>query len=195
MDRPLIVGAGPVGVGAAMFLARAGRPARVVEWKSEPSTQSRALAVNPRTLTLLESTGVTAKMLERGKPIGGMQFHRAGKVVVRLSLADLHPKYPFMLALSQATTERLLSDALVEAGGAVERGIEMTECRNVGNRVEAVLQPAGGSDKQTVVVPWLLAADDGGQVVLRLCAAVCVSAACEDAVPEGHKANSLGARS
>jgi 2-polyprenyl-6-methoxyphenol hydroxylase-like FAD-dependent oxidoreductase len=164
MDRPLIVGAGPVGVGAAMFLSQAGRQARVIEIKTEPATQSRALAVNPRTLTLLESTGVTEKMLELGKQIRGMQFHRAGKVVAQVSLADLHPKYPFLLALSQATTEKLLYEAFVEAGGTVERGIEMTECRNVGNRVEAVLQRAGGGDQQTVDVPWLLAADGAHSV-------------------------------
>ena len=57
-DRPLIVGAGPVGLGAALFLARQGRVARVVEMRDEPSQQSRALAVNPRTLDILEPTGL-----------------------------------------------------------------------------------------------------------------------------------------
>lgn len=164
MDRPLIVGAGPVGVGAAMFLTQAGRPARVVEQRSEPQLESRALAVNPRTLTILESTGVTEKMLEMGRPVFGMQMHRAGKIVVRISLEDLHPKYPFLLALSQASTERLLYEALVAAGGAVERNIELTACRNVGSRVEAVLQRSGGGDEQTVDVPWLLAADGAHSV-------------------------------
>jgi 2-polyprenyl-6-methoxyphenol hydroxylase-like FAD-dependent oxidoreductase len=164
MNRPLIVGAGPVGVGAAMFLAQAGRSVRIIEQRSEPQLQSRALAVNPRTLTILESTGVTEKMLEMGRPVFGMQMHRAGKVVVRISLDDLDPKYPFLLALSQASTERLLREALVAAGGTIERNIEMKECRNVGNHVEAVLQPAGGSAEETVDVPWLLAADGAHSV-------------------------------
>jgi 2-polyprenyl-6-methoxyphenol hydroxylase-like FAD-dependent oxidoreductase len=159
MNQPLIVGAGPVGLGAAMFLARQGCVPRVIEMRSEPATQSKALAVNPRTLTVLESSGITAKMLEMGKKIRGMQFHRGERDIVRVSLEDIHPKYPFMLALSQATTERLLHEELTAAGGTVERGIEMAECRNVGERVEAVLQPAGGGDRETVDVPWLLAAD------------------------------------
>ena len=128
--------------------------------------------MNPRTLTILESTGVTAKMLSMGKPIRGMQMHRDGRVVIHLALDGIHPKYPYMLALSQATTERLLHDALVEAGGTVERGIELTECRNVGDHnigdhVEAVLERAGGGEPQKVEAPWLLAADGAHSAARR----------------------------
>jgi 2-polyprenyl-6-methoxyphenol hydroxylase-like FAD-dependent oxidoreductase len=166
MDKPLIVGAGPVGLGAGLFLARQGIESRIVEMRPEQSTQSRALAVNPRTLSILEPTGVTAKMLEMGLPIIGMQFHRQGKIVAQMPLNDVHPKFPFMLALSQATTERLLEKSLNELGGAVERNIEMTACRNVGERVEIDLQQAGGGNARTVDAPWLLAAD-GARSVAR----------------------------
>jgi 2-polyprenyl-6-methoxyphenol hydroxylase-like FAD-dependent oxidoreductase len=167
MDQPIIVGAGPVGLGAALFLARQGRPTRVVEMRSEPAMQSKALAVNPRTLSILEPTGITEKMLAMGIKIRGMQFHRGERVIVQLSLEDIPAKYPFMLALSQATTERLLYEALLEAGGTVERGVEMTDCRNVGDRAEAVLQRAGGGKRETVEAPWLLAADGAHSVARR----------------------------
>src|SRR6516162_4128191 len=41
--QSVIVGAGPVGLGAALFLARQGQVARVVEMRDEPSQHSRAL--------------------------------------------------------------------------------------------------------------------------------------------------------
>jgi 2-polyprenyl-6-methoxyphenol hydroxylase-like FAD-dependent oxidoreductase len=167
MNDPLIVGAGPVGLGAALFLARHGRQTRVVEMRSEPAMQSKALAVNPRTLSILEPTGITDKMLAMGIKIRGMQFHRGEQVIVQLSLDDVDSTYPFMLALSQATTERLLYEALLEAGGKVERSVEMTDCRNVGDRAEAVLQRAGGGKQETVEVPWLLAADGAHSVARR----------------------------
>ena len=157
MNQPLIIGAGPVGLGAAMFLARQGCLPRVIEKRDAPATLSKALAVNPRTLTILEPTGLTATMLEMGHKIRGMQFHRGEQVIVRLTLDDIHPKYPFMLALSQASTERLLFDAFTAAGGHVERNVELTACRNVGDHVEAELQSATG--RETVAAPWLLAAD------------------------------------
>jgi 2-polyprenyl-6-methoxyphenol hydroxylase-like FAD-dependent oxidoreductase len=158
-DQPVIVGAGPVGLGAALFLARQGRVARVVELRDEPSHQSRALAVNPRTLDILEPTGVTSRMLELGSRIHGVCFYRRGRLSAGLSFASMHPRYPFMLALSQATSERLLAEALESAGGEVERGLKMIECRNVPGGVEVVLEPTAGGRPEIAQCPWLLAAD------------------------------------
>jgi 2-polyprenyl-6-methoxyphenol hydroxylase-like FAD-dependent oxidoreductase len=158
-DRPIIIGAGPVGLGAALFLARQGCSTRIVERREEPAPQSKALAVNPRTLSILEPTGVTRRMLELGLPIHGAQFHRSGRVAATLSFSGIHPKYPFMLALSQAITERLLAQALEAAGGAIERGVQMVKCRNVANGVEVVLEAASGGHREVARAPWLLAAD------------------------------------
>lgn len=157
-DRPIIAGAGPVGLGAALFLARQGCTTRLVEIRDEPARQSRALAVNPRTLTLLQPSGVTDQMLELGSPIRGVQFHRSGRVAAALSFAGVHPKYPFMLGLSQATTERLLARALEATGGMVERGVRIAACRNAVDGVEVVLE-AGGGLREVSKGPWLLAAD------------------------------------
>jgi len=115
--RPSIVGAGPVGLGAALFLARNGRAPRIVEMRDKPSQQSTALAINPRTLCILEPTGLTRRMLELGLPIHGVHFYRRSQVLAAVSFADIHPKYPFMLALSQAVTERLLAQEFEAAGG------------------------------------------------------------------------------
>ena len=52
--QPLIVGAGPVGKAAALVLAREGIPTRIIDSAEQPSEHSKALAVNPRTLEILE---------------------------------------------------------------------------------------------------------------------------------------------
>lgn len=166
VQRPLIVGAGPVGLAAALFLQREGHRPRIVETRTEPAPQSKALAVNPRVLDLLESTGVTARMLELGSPVRGMQFHRNGKIVVQIKLAGIHPKYPFMLGLSQATTERLLAQAFLAAGGEIERGVEMTRCQNNAGGVDVDLKHIANDSPESVASPWLLAAD-GARSVAR----------------------------
>jgi 2-polyprenyl-6-methoxyphenol hydroxylase-like FAD-dependent oxidoreductase len=158
-DRPLVVGAGPVGLGAALFLTRQGRVPRVIEMRDKPSRQSQALAINPRTLDILEPTGLTQQMLELGLPIRGVRFYQRGRAVAALSFAGIHPNYPFMLALSQATTERLLAQALEVAGGEVERGVKMVECRALADRVEVVLEPSASGPREVVRCPWLLTAD------------------------------------
>ncbi len=53
-NKPLIVGAGPTGLAAALFLASRGVAARIIDSAPAPEKQSRALVVNPRTLELLE---------------------------------------------------------------------------------------------------------------------------------------------
>lgn len=165
MDRPLVVGAGPVGLGAALFLTRQGTVPRVVETRTEPSPWSKALAVNPRTLRILKPTGVTDRMLQLGAPIRGGQFHRDGKLLADISFEGLDPDFPFMLALSQAATERLLAEALAKAGGTVERGVKLVECRPVDGAVEAGLEPAAGGTREVVRCPWLLGADGAHSTV------------------------------
>lgn len=166
-DMPLIVGAGPVGLAAALFLANRGVRARIIDQAREPSHWSKALAVNPRTLEILDSSGVTAKLLAMGKRIDGAQLWRNGRVAASITFEGLEQKHPFMLALSQAATERMLEAALAEVGVGVERGVKMVDCRTTESGVEAVLEGTGagvgltgrGPDQRTITVPWMLAAD------------------------------------
>lgn len=101
-ELPLIVGAGPVGLAAAVFLAQRGERARIVEMRAHATDESKALAVNPRTLELLAPTGVTERMLALGLPITEAWLHVAGRLVEKLSFADVHALYPFMLAFAQS---------------------------------------------------------------------------------------------
>jgi 2-polyprenyl-6-methoxyphenol hydroxylase-like FAD-dependent oxidoreductase len=164
---PLIVGAGPVGLAAALFLARRGHAPRLIELRHEASKESKALAVNPRTLDLLKPTGVTERMLELGKPIRGVYFYRMRKPLAHFTLSGLHPDYPFMLALSQASTERLLAGALQQAGGTIERGKKLVQCQGLGGGVEATIEPSDGGAREVADCLWLLAADGAHSVARR----------------------------
>jgi 2-polyprenyl-6-methoxyphenol hydroxylase-like FAD-dependent oxidoreductase len=151
---------------AAVFLAREEFMPRVVEQAEKPSEYSRALAVNPRTLEILEPSGVTARMLELGRPMRGARFWHNGQTLFELSFAELHHKYPFMLALSQAVTERLLADAFAGLGGVVERGVELVGCRNeFGHVVADLRRPSSPEQVEQYVCPWLLGADGSHSAV------------------------------
>lgn len=163
-DRPLIVGAGPVGTAAALFLARAGISTRLVDKSTRRCTESRALAVNPRTLGILEPTGVTAEILDRGKRVHGARLWFANRVLRELNIGRLDHEYPFLVALSQATTERLLDDALRRAGGRAEQDVAMADCHNTGGAVEVQLEHGADGTTETVRAPWVLAADGAHSV-------------------------------
>ncbi|HVT29907.1 MAG TPA: FAD-dependent monooxygenase [Lacipirellulaceae bacterium] len=164
---PIIAGAGPTGKGAALFLARAGIAARIIDIAPEPSRQSKALAVNPRTLEVLEPTGVTEQMLAIGLKIRKACLRSGGKIVAELRFDQLSPKFPFMLALSQAVTERLLGEALAKLGRHVERGIGLATCINSADGVQADLQNQATGATERITCPWLLAADGAHSAARR----------------------------
>ena len=163
--QPLIVGAGPVGLAAALFLARDGVFARIIDSAPGPSANSKALAVNPRTLEILEPSGITEQMLAIGKPMRGGRFSRGQHVLGGFKLEDLPHKYRFMLALSQSVTVRLLESALSRLGVRVEWGLGLLHCGPGADGVEAAVGPASGGPPHTLQCPWMLAADGAHSTV------------------------------
>jgi 2-polyprenyl-6-methoxyphenol hydroxylase-like FAD-dependent oxidoreductase len=166
-SHPLIVGAGPVGLAAAVFLARNGVQTRIIDSAAGPSPQSKALAVNPRTLELLEPTGVTADMLAIGMRIHRALMRLGDRTLGDIHLDQLHHKYPFMLALSQAATVHLLEKHLNQLGSHVEWGVELTHCQNVDNQVEAELKSSSTGESERIQCPWMLAADGAHSVARK----------------------------
>jgi 2-polyprenyl-6-methoxyphenol hydroxylase-like FAD-dependent oxidoreductase len=51
-DKLLIVGAGPTGLAAGLFLAEKGIRSRIIDKASAPVQESRAQVINPRALEL-----------------------------------------------------------------------------------------------------------------------------------------------
>jgi 2-polyprenyl-6-methoxyphenol hydroxylase-like FAD-dependent oxidoreductase len=160
---PLIAGAGPTGLAACLFLRTHGIESRIIDQAPQPALTSRALAVNPRTLDLLEPTGVTARMLERGLKIRGVHFYRNGKTLTTLTLENIPHRFPFLLAFSQAATERLLTEALRALGAQVERGVRLTDCSQGHDGITATLESPSGP--QTLNPAWLFAADGAHSLV------------------------------
>lgn len=123
MKPVLVIGAGPVGLAAALFLTRRGVAVRIIDAAPVPSETSRALGVNPRTLALLEDTGVTAEILAEAQPIRALSLHHHGKALAKVALnaGALGAQHP-MVILPQARSEAHLTQALRALGVHVERG-------------------------------------------------------------------------
>jgi 2-polyprenyl-6-methoxyphenol hydroxylase-like FAD-dependent oxidoreductase len=117
----LIVGAGPVGLSAALFLAHHGLKPRIIEARRGRSVHSKALAVNPRTLELFERTGATKAFLKNGETMDKMVMWRKGKRWLENDLSKAPGKYPFMLVQAQSETEEILEKLLNKKKIKVER--------------------------------------------------------------------------
>ncbi len=159
----LIVGAGPTGLAAGLFLSARDIPCRIVDRAPAPSATSRAQVVNPRTLDLLTPSGVASDMLEEARPLEGISFYEDWKPLAGLDIADAHPHYRLSV-LPQARTEAMLTHALYDRGFAPERGVALESFRQDDDGVDAVLVHADGR-RETMRTPLMLAADGAHSLV------------------------------
>jgi 2-polyprenyl-6-methoxyphenol hydroxylase-like FAD-dependent oxidoreductase len=158
----MIIGAGPTGLSAALFLRRRGVPVRIIDKAARPSTRSKALLVNPRTLDLLRDSGVTRRIENEGHPVLGAVLHRAGRRVASIDLRQaLSTTLP--IGLGQAHTEALLSEALGELGVQVERGCALQTLRQDAQQVTLTLQSESGT--QTADASLVFGADGAHSTV------------------------------
>ena len=164
----LIVGAGPTGLVLALWLTRLGVRVRIIDKTSEPSTTSRALAVQARTLELYRQLDLAKTVLERGHRVPAVNFWVKGKPAARLSFetigSDLTP-YSFLQIFPQDEHERLLIARLQKLGISVERETELVNFTDEGNHVIAYLCGPEG-DEETCEASYI-AGCDGARSTVR----------------------------
>jgi 2-polyprenyl-6-methoxyphenol hydroxylase-like FAD-dependent oxidoreductase len=122
----LIAGAGPVGLTAAIECKRRGMDVRIVDPDKSVSPESRALAVNARTLDIMQPSGVTDSMLAAGHRVRKVVVRKDGRILARLDLTKIPHKHNFLLVLAQSRTEEILAQHFKALGGKVERGVAVT---------------------------------------------------------------------
>ena len=113
----LIVGGGPVGLAAALFLNASKQNIRIVEKSLERSIYSRALMVNTRTLTLLHQMGVSQEIIRQGSGAEGMHALYNGKEMFAVDFnKHVIPSTSFygqrISILSQSKVEKIMEDKL-----------------------------------------------------------------------------------
>jgi 2-polyprenyl-6-methoxyphenol hydroxylase-like FAD-dependent oxidoreductase len=165
----LVVGAGPTGLALAAQLAAHGTRARIIDRSRDRARESRALAVQPRTLEVLAPLGVTAELVRRGNPNVALAVHARDRVVSMpmfdLGLADT--AYPYLLFLSQAETEAVLIDHLRGKGLSVERGTELVGIQARPDGVTCRLLHNDGRE-ETADATYLVGSDGANSAVRRL---------------------------
>jgi 2-polyprenyl-6-methoxyphenol hydroxylase-like FAD-dependent oxidoreductase len=142
----LVVGAGPTGLTLAAQLLSFGASFRIVDRQLDRVHESRALAVQPRTLEVLTGLGVADAMVERGNSAVRLQMH-TGARTTEVPLFDIgldDTAYPFLLFLSQAETEAILAGHLAQRGATVERGVELVDLRQEPDCVACTLRQHSG---------------------------------------------------
>lgn len=169
VPRVIIVGTGPSGLTAALFLARRGIPALVLERETQLYEDPRAATFHPPTLELYEPTGVTQRLHELGILAPRWQFRdRRSGLIAQFDLSvlkDVTP-YPYRLQCEQHKLTAVLLEKLaafpetqVRFGCAVD-AVEQDE-RSVTVRF------SGPDGAEAVTAEYVLGADGGRSVVRK----------------------------
>lgn len=165
----LVVGAGPVGLIAACELARHGVVPRVIDQLPEPTTQYRAVGVQPRSQEMLASLGVLTRIRDRALPQRAIEIDartRSGfQALARVDLRGVASTYPTILNLPQTETESVLRQRALELGVTVERGTSLTGLDLGAIGVDATLVTRDGQERAHV--DWVIGADGGHSAVRK----------------------------
>jgi len=163
----LVVGAGPTGLSLAAQLHLHGARVLVVDRQRDRVHESRALAVQPRTLEVLEPLGVTDQLVELGNRAVQLRMHfpRRSVTIPLFDIGTTDTAYPYLLFISQAETERILDDHLAARGVVVRRGVELTALTQDGDAVRCRLKDENGSE--TIVRASYVVGSDGARSTVR----------------------------
>src|SRR4030095_1828437 len=150
----LVVGAGPTGLALAAQLKRFGARFRIIDRAQDRAHEARALGVQARTLEILHQLGLGDSLVALGNKSAQVTIHVHGRPVATASLSDFaanDTRYPYILFVSQAETERLLLEHLTVRGVRVERGVEFVGSQDDASGVSCQVRHTDGHEERLTV--------------------------------------------
>jgi len=162
----LVVGAGPTGLMLATVLARLGVDHVLIDGKAAPTTESRAVAVQARTLEIYDQLGLVDEVLAestRAEALSPGYLDREYATIPLQNLGGRGTRFPFVSIFEQNRNERLLVAAHRRLGGEVLWNRTLEQLADEASGVIATLD-----DGSRVRARYAVGADGASSLVRRL---------------------------
>jgi 2-polyprenyl-6-methoxyphenol hydroxylase and related FAD-dependent oxidoreductases len=108
----LVVGAGPVGLAAALFLQQSGVRVEIIDMHQRTTQHSYALAIHPRTLQILDEAGLGDALISAGRKLTKVAYYEGRERRVEIDYSRLASAHPHLLVVRQSVLERTVEEAL-----------------------------------------------------------------------------------
>ena len=164
--KVLIVGAGPSGLMMAAQLLRNGVQPIIIDSKQGPTTESKALAVQARSLEIYRQMGIADQIIANGKQAAGVNFYEDSKPIASLNFSDTgigQTAFPYILLYQQSKNERLLLDYLTLNCCPVYWNTTLTSLKQSTGMVAVGLQT--GDNNHTLICDYVVGADGAHSAV------------------------------
>jgi len=173
VDVPvLVVGAGPVGLTAALLLAAGGVEVLVVERHRRPYGLPRAVHLDDEVLRVLQEVGVADSVVAGALPMAGLRL-----IDARLRTLAEFPRdparrpngWPPGVLFSQPQLEQALrAEVARRPSVTLQTGVQLVALTQDDDGVDALLRPADGGPDRSVRARYVLGCDGAGSTVREL---------------------------
>ena len=133
----LVVGAGPVGLIAGLFLQQYGVRVAIVDMRQRTRQHSYAVALHPRTLGILDETGLSERLIGGGRKLTKAAFYEGWERRAEIDYSALTSKHPYLLVIRQSLLERAAEEALGREKLGVLWGHRLQSLNSDGASVQA----------------------------------------------------------
>lgn len=163
-----IIGAGPVGLTAALDLATRGIPTVVLDDNNVVSLGSRAICWSKRTLEIFDRLGVGERMLNKGVTWKtGRLFHKDDEVYHFDLLPEPGHKYPAFINLQQYYVEQYLIERCQEFSDLIDLRFKNTVTAHTSHSNHASLSVQTPFGSYTLKANYVLACDGAGSATRK----------------------------
>lgn len=125
----IVIGAGPVGMLAALLSAQEGSSVLLLEQTAQRPVQSRAIGITPPSHEILGRLGLADLFIEHGVAVRASDAYGRDMRLGGIDFTGLESDYPFVLSIPKDRTEMLLEETVI-AHSSVRflRWHQVTDC-------------------------------------------------------------------